>query len=85
MKNPANKYLFYDENENADDDIFWYGTQRDTLAGRHGGRTLQTAFPNGVQVTTILRYGNVLSYDGHVSLADNDMCHTLALNDPRFP
>lgn len=35
---PATKILLYDENDAADDGVFWYGTARDTLTGRHFGR-----------------------------------------------
>ena len=32
---PATKILLYDENDASDDGVFWYGTGRDTLTGRH--------------------------------------------------
>lgn len=85
IRKPATKILLYDENANSDDDTFWWTTPRDTLAGRHGGRTMQTASPNENTTTAELRFGNVTYFDGHVDLADNDMCHTAELNDPSVP
>ncbi|HSU65923.1 MAG TPA: type II secretion system protein [Tepidisphaeraceae bacterium] len=86
VKNPANKIVVYDENENADDDIFWYQTARDTLAARHGSRSEQVAGINGAAAATLYReMGNVLYFDGHVDLADNNMCHTATNNDPTVP
>ena len=84
--NPSHKILLYDENENSDDDIFWYQTDRDTLAGRHGLRTTQAANVNGAGKQTVnRRMGNTLCFDGHVELADNDMCHSPEWNDPTVP
>ncbi|HET6246074.1 MAG TPA: prepilin-type N-terminal cleavage/methylation domain-containing protein [Tepidisphaeraceae bacterium] len=82
VQNPQQKVLVYDENQNADDDQFWYGTDRDTLAGRHGAADYQAANING---TGDLHYeramGNVLLLDGHVNLVDNNYCHQAVYND----
>src|SRR5438445_4751066 len=60
VRNPSGKILLYDENENSDDDHFWWGTDRDTLAGRHGSRSTQVANINGVGTrTTSRQMGNV--------------------------
>ncbi|HXE53029.1 MAG TPA: type II secretion system protein [Tepidisphaeraceae bacterium] len=87
VKHPARKILVYDENERSDDDIFWYATDRDTLAGRHGSRSTQTVVLVGgdpkMQITRGM--GNVLFFDAHVELADNNMCHDPRLNDPSLP
>lgn len=83
--NPSSKIIVYDENENADDDIFWYVTMRDTLAGRHGMKSIQTTDANNSSRRIVRRFGNVLYFDGHVDLADNDMCHTPHYNDPTVP
>jgi len=86
VRNPARKIIVYDENENADDDIFWYKTDRDTLAGRHGTRSSQVADINGYGTKTVNRQmGNVLYFDGHTDLADNQACHTPDYNDPNVP
>lgn len=83
---PEHKILLYDENENADDDIFWYMTDRDTLAGRHGSFTMQVADINDKGTRSVVRQmGNVAFFDGHVDLADNQMCHTAGWNDPTMP
>ena len=86
VPNPGHKILLYDENENADDDHFWYGTDRDTLAGRHGSRSSQIADVDGTGTRTVVRQmGNVAFFDGHVDLADNQMCHQASWNDPSVP
>jgi prepilin-type processing-associated H-X9-DG protein len=84
--NASSKILIYDENENADDDIVWYMTARDTIAGRHGTRSVQVADINNAGSTTVFRQmANVCFFDGHVELADNDMCHDPHLNNPSLP
>jgi prepilin-type N-terminal cleavage/methylation domain-containing protein/prepilin-type processing-associated H-X9-DG protein len=84
--NPGHKILLYDENENADDDIFWFETQRDTLAGRHGSRSLQVADINDAGTRTVFRQmGNVAFFDAHVEPADNQLCHQASWNDPSVP
>lgn len=56
------------------------------LAGRHGSRSSQVANINGSGTRTIVRQmGNVACFDGHVELADNQMCHQARLNDPSVP
>lgn len=83
---PENKIVVYDENQNADDDIFWYGTTRDTLAGRHGSITTQsTDINNNGQINGAYGMGNGLFFDGHVELVDNNMCHNATYNDPTVP
>jgi hypothetical protein len=84
--NPGHKILLYDENENADDDHFWYATDRDTLAGRHGSRSVQVADINDAGMRTVFRQmGNVAFFDSHIELADNQMCHQASWNDPSLP
>lgn len=84
--NPGRKILLYDENENADDDIFWYQTDRDTLAGRHGSYSSQVTDINDRGIRVIVRQmGNAAFFDSHVELVDNPMCHTAASNDPSVP
>ena len=86
VQNGGHKIIVYDENENADDDIFWYLTDRDTLAARHGNRSSQSVDINDTGDRRIFRgMGNVLFFDGHVDLADNSMCHTPYWNDPGLP
>lgn len=84
--NPSHKLLVYDENENADDDQFWYKTDRDSIAGRHGNKSYQVANINGSGSGKFERsMGNGLYFDGHVDLVDNDMCHSQFNNDPSVP
>jgi prepilin-type N-terminal cleavage/methylation domain-containing protein/prepilin-type processing-associated H-X9-DG protein len=84
IHNPGAKILIYDENQNADDDQFWYATDRDTLAGRHGTADYQKVNLNGTGDTTVNRgLGNVLFVDGHVALVDNVFCHTRVNGDPK--
>ena len=87
VRNPSHKILVYDENERSDDDIFWWGTDRDTIAGRHGSASRQSVtYVYQTQATYVTRrMGNVLFFDGHVELADNEMCHDPAWNDPNVP
>lgn len=86
IKNPSQKIIVYDENANADDDIFYYGTDRDTLAGRHGSASSQVNNTNGSGSTiTLRRMGSVLFCDDHVELADNDKCHSARYNDLSIP
>jgi prepilin-type N-terminal cleavage/methylation domain-containing protein/prepilin-type processing-associated H-X9-DG protein len=86
IKNPSQKIIVYDENANADDDIFWYGTDRDTLAGRHGNGSSQVANVNGSGTQTILqRMGNVVFCDGHVEMVDNNKAHIAQYNDLSLP
>ena len=86
VKDASHKILVYDENENADDDIFWYLTPRDTIAGRHGSRTSQHADVNDNGTVFVLRrLGNALFFDGHVELVDNDVCHLPEWNNPAWP
>lgn len=84
-KRPSGKILLYDENQNADDDQFWYVTTRDTLAGRHGTRSMQFTDANGVPAVSLQLLGNVMFFDGHVELATDPDCHTAAENDPTVP
>jgi prepilin-type processing-associated H-X9-DG protein len=86
VKDPGHKILVYDENENADDDVFWYLTPRDTIAGRHGNRSAQNVDINDNGTTLAVRkLGNGLFFDGHVELVDNDMCHLPQWSDPAYP
>ena len=86
VKDASHKILVYDENENADDDVFWYLTPRDTIAGRHGNRSTQHLDINDNGTTLAFRkVGNALFFDGHVELVDNDMCHLPQWNDPAYP
>jgi prepilin-type processing-associated H-X9-DG protein len=79
---PQHKILIYDENENSDDDVFWYQTARDTIAGRHGNRSTQQTDINDNRQTITRYMGNGLFFDGHVELVDNAMCHLAEWNDP---
>jgi prepilin-type processing-associated H-X9-DG protein len=81
---PQRKILIYDENENSDDDVFWYQTTRDTIAGRHGNRSTQHTDINDNSATITRYMGNGLFFDGHVELVDNDMCHKAEWNDPMW-
>ena len=84
VQNPAHKILLYDEN--ADDDIFWYETQRDTLAGRYGSGSVQIADVNDAGTRTVVRQmGNVAFFDAHVELAENQVCHQTNWNDAAVP
>jgi prepilin-type processing-associated H-X9-DG protein len=86
VKDPSHKILVYDENENSDDDVFWYLTARDTIAGRHGNRsTQQTDINDNGTTLTLRKLGNGLFFDGHVEMVDNDTCHLPQCNDPGYP
>jgi prepilin-type N-terminal cleavage/methylation domain-containing protein len=79
VKHKERKNLLYDEDVHSDDGVFWYGTERDTLATRHGSNQKDWYLSAGSRV--IRRQGIVLHFDGSVDLSSNSDAHLPKYND----